>query len=130
MPHQSQTPIKAENVPLYCVQPPEPKSTISRARCKGNCPCGKTTKPPIVVPLLNWPRDSNTLSIGHIYQAVQIFPLLYCEAIVWDTIRLENVTVLRKGEYFYKQWTHAAIMVATLPKPQHMYTQNNEKLIQ
>lgn len=76
-PHHSQSPIKAKSLPLL-FRHPETNSNISTGTCKGNCPCGKMSKSPIVVPLLPRPRDTTALSVGHIYLNVQIFPLLYC----------------------------------------------------
>lgn len=75
--HHSQSPIKAKSLPLL-FRHPGPNSNISTGTCKGNCPCGKMSKPPIVVLLLPQPRDTTALSVGHIYLGVQIFPLLYC----------------------------------------------------
>lgn len=59
------------------------------------------SKPPIVVPLLPRPRDTIALSVGHIYLGVQIFPLLYCVTSL-EQQTVENVSVLRKGEYHNK----------------------------
>lgn len=56
------------------------------------------SKPPIVVPLLPSPRDTTTLSVGHIYLGAHIFPLLDC-ATSLEQLTVENVSVLRKGEY-------------------------------
>lgn len=60
------------------------------------------SKPPIVVLLLPRPRDTTTLSVGHIYLGVQIFPLLYCVTSL-EQLTVENVSVLRKGEYHSKE---------------------------
>lgn len=81
--------------------PPEPNSDISSGTCKGNCPCGKMSKPLIVVLLLSLPRDTTTLCVSHIYLGVQIFPLLYCVSSL-EQLTVENVSVLRKGEYHNK----------------------------
>lgn len=56
------------------------------------------SKPPIVVLLLPLPRYTTTLSLGHIYLGVQIFPLLYCVTSL-EQLTVENDSVLRKGEY-------------------------------
>lgn len=85
------------NLSRYCLIAQEPNSSISTGTCIGNCPCGKTSKPPIVMLLLPWPRDTAVLSPDRIYQAVQIFRLLHCLASL-EQQRAENVSVLRKGE--------------------------------
>lgn len=82
-------------------RPPEPNSNISTGTCKGNCPCGKISKPPIVVLLLLLSRDTATLCAVHIYLGVQICPLLYCVSNL-EQPTVENVSVLRKGEYHNK----------------------------
>lgn len=72
--HHTQSPIKAKYLPLL-FRPPEPNSNISTGTCKGNCPCGKMSKPPIVVLLLPLPRDTTALSVGYrpIYICVSKF---------------------------------------------------------
>lgn len=86
--HHSQSPIIAKSLSHSIVSPPsEPNSNISTGTCKGNCPCGKTSKPPIVVLLLPLPREITALPVGHIYVGVQIFPRLDCVA------SLELITV-------------------------------------
>lgn len=92
----SQSPIKAKSLPLL-FRHPEPNYNISTGTCKGNCPCGKMSKPPIVALLLPLPRDTTAPSGSNIYLGVQIFPPSYCVASL-EQQTVENVSVLRKGE--------------------------------
>ena len=99
--HHSQSPIKAKSPPLHCFPRQEPKSNISSGTCKRKCPCGKTSKPPIVALLLRRPRDTTALPVAHIYLGVQNFFLfLYCVTCL-EELSGENVSVLRKGEYLW-----------------------------
>lgn len=94
---RAHTRTRTLNLSHHCLIAQEPNSNISTGTCIGNCPCGKMSKPPIVMPLLPWPRDTAVLSPRRIYQAVQIFRLLHCLASL-EQQREENVSVLRKGE--------------------------------
>lgn len=51
--------------------------------------------------LLLLSRDTATLCAVHIYLGVQICPLLYCVSNL-EQPTVENVSVLRKGEYHNK----------------------------
>lgn len=78
----------------------------------------KTSKPPIVVPLLHWPRDTATLTIGHIYQGVQIVPFLNCGTSV-DNIRWKMSQY--SGKVSTTECDAAILILYTFPQLQLVY---------